>query len=609
MKLHYQLTILGCALLLAACGSGGSGGGTSSPTGASTGASIIGTVPGTTIEALGDNGSYYAVESNNNGTAQHPFQLDVPSNLGFHLVMITGKGTAEAVVIPIGFRDSANNVKTRFMLGKGDVVDLGYIPLPMSRIAAAAQDLDNDGVLDIPLVLDDVTGRNPLPQTHVNQLGVTDWSAPNNGGYHYDNNTIDPQDVDRNGIPNLYDRRYTRAANDSDGDGLPDNVDANPYNQRHQNAFLPDDLDKDGYSDEDRNHDGFYDDDKDRDGRHDDPTPTPTPPPPLSTAGEGLYYSNCAGCHDGEAIAGGGRQVLGARECSIQGAINGTSVFRDGVPTMQFLQGLLSDAQIRQIADYLNAGTVTGYQRYMAACAGCHGNDARGGRSGEDVRGDDGGKIREYIYEKSEMRFLSCLPRLDTDSIGYALTGKEPFAPPPTPTPPSPPPPPPTTQCSDGVDNDGDGLIDLADPGCTDANDNDETGGPPPPTTQCSDGVDNDGDGLIDLADPGCASSSDNDESNAPPPPPPPPTSCTLPIAIPTCSSCHGGTNVYPASHVTDNRAKTCASCHGPVNDGSGTPSIGMSAVAGTGGTCDLNYPFGGGSTHSNLTVNRGAAQ
>ncbi len=38
------------------------------------------------------------------------------------------------------------------------------------------------------------------------------------------------------------------------------------------------------------------------------------------------------------------------------------------------------------------------------------------------------------------------------------------------------------TQCSDGVDNDGDGKIDLADTGCTDASDNDESGpffGPP----------------------------------------------------------------------------------------------------------------------------------
>jgi hypothetical protein len=91
-------------------------------------------------------------------------------------------------------------------------------------------------------------------------------------------------------------------------------------------------------------------------------------------------------------------------------------------------------------------------------------------------------------------------------------------------------------QCSDGVDNDGDGLIDAADPGChSDGNannpasyvpsDNDESNGTPGSSTspskssggvkgsngsggkakpQCSDGIDNDGDNLVDAADPGC---------------------------------------------------------------------------------------------------------
>ncbi|MDB5970652.1 MAG: hypothetical protein JWQ90_3102 [Hydrocarboniphaga sp.] len=55
--------------------------------------------------------------------------------------------------------------------------------------------------------------------------------------------------------------------------------------------------------------------------------------------------------------------------------------------------------------------------------------------------------------------------------------GAPPVAPPPPPPPVQvvPPPPPPPPQCSDGIDNDGDGQIDYpADKGCTDANDNDE---------------------------------------------------------------------------------------------------------------------------------------
>jgi len=47
---------------------------------------------------------------------------------------------------------------------------------------------------------------------------------------------------------------------------------------------------------------------------------------------------------------------------------------------------------------------------------------------------------------------------------------------------------------------------------------------PPPSAPQCSDGIDNDGDGLVDYpADPGCSSATDDDEANAAPPPPPPP--------------------------------------------------------------------------------------
>ena len=74
---------------------------------------------------------------------------------------------------------------------------------------------------------------------------------------------------------------------------------------------------------------------------------------------------------------------------------------------------------------------------------------------------------------------------------------------------------PPVYQCSDNLDNDGDGLIDYPnDPGCYSALDDDETNNNPP-VYQCSDNLDNDGDGLIDYPnDPGCLSLIDNDEYN-----------------------------------------------------------------------------------------------
>ncbi|MDD4319026.1 MAG: hypothetical protein PHW10_01745 [Candidatus Peribacteraceae bacterium] len=58
-------------------------------------------------------------------------------------------------------------------------------------------------------------------------------------------------------------------------------------------------------------------------------------------------------------------------------------------------------------------------------------------------------------------------------------------------------------QCSDGVDNDGDGAIDGIDLSCSGTGDNDETN----PQRECQDGVDNDGDGKTDYPqDPQCIS-------------------------------------------------------------------------------------------------------
>ena len=118
-----------------------------------------------------------------------------------------------------------------------------------------------------------------------------------------------------------------------------------------------------------------------------------------------------------------GRNIVGARVCSIDGAINGTSVFPNGVPDMQFLQGSLSDADIQAISDSLNSNPATGQQRYVTACAGCHGVDARGGRVGESARGANAGSILEAIHEERPMGYLGCLPASDLKAIGTYLNG------------------------------------------------------------------------------------------------------------------------------------------------------------------------------------------
>lgn len=69
------------------------------------------------------------------------------------------------------------------------------------------------------------------------------------------------------------------------------------------------------------------------------------------------------------------------------------------------------------------------------------------------------------------------------------------------------------TQCSNGVDDDGDGLIDLADPGCSGLADDDESNPPPASASACSNGIDDDGDGFVDSNDPNCHT--DGDPSNS----------------------------------------------------------------------------------------------
>ena len=379
------------AIIQSGCNDGGSSGSASLPSGTS----VSGTVPGTVIEAYGDNGSYYATKSTDDGTAMHPFTLDVPAGVGFHMVMITGEGTPDEVVASIGFRDSSGKVRTRLMLDDGEQIDLGHVPLHMGRNAAAQDDLDDDGVLDQPLVLDDVGAGNPLSLTDVDDDGVNDWDDDDHGGYHYDSDTIDPQDHDDDGIPNVYDHDHAEYSYDRDGDGLPDHIDANPDNDPdHGNDALDGDCDGDGYHDEDHDHDGYYDDDHDRDGYHDDdhdhdgdhdsdhdddnegeahscggatgttppapaqppaappapaqppaappapaePPAAPPAAPPAGPDGQALYTSNCSSCHSVSSM-------IGMTAAPITSAIN------SNLGGLGFIT--LTPEEIQAIANYL----------------------------------------------------------------------------------------------------------------------------------------------------------------------------------------------------------------------------------------------------------------
>lgn len=259
--------LLGATLLVSACGGGDSDSG-ASPTAMST---ISGTVPGTIIEAFGDNGSYYHAASFDNGTARHPFSLSVPAGMGLRLAMTTNEGTADEVVSAIGFKDSQGKLRTRLVTAANDSIDLGHINLAISRNAAASLDLNNDGVLDRPYVLDDdADAHNPLRLMDTDRDGVNDYDDPDHGNYHYASNVNDPQDQDGDGVPNRYDSDYVASADDGDGDGLPNIDDVNPRNIVNANRVFIDDSNGDGYHDDDLDHDGYHDDDSNHDGFHDD---------------------------------------------------------------------------------------------------------------------------------------------------------------------------------------------------------------------------------------------------------------------------------------------------------------------------------------------------
>ena len=128
---------------------------------------------------------------------------------------------------------------------------------------------------------------------------------------------------------------------------------------------------------------------------------------------------------------------------------------------------------------------------------------------------------------------------------------------------------PPPPQCSDTFDNDSDGKTDFPDdPGCSSANDNSESPDPPPPPKQCADGRDNDNDGKVDFpADRGCSSANDNSES--PDPPPPPTKQCTI-----------NGTRGNDIIRGTSGNDVICAGAGNDIVDGKGGNDI---VIAGAG--------------------------
>jgi hypothetical protein len=223
--------VLAALLLLAGCGGGGAlladGGiiGTGS---------IIGAVPGTAIEAYGEQGEYFRTFSISDTTGEHPFELQLPAGVGFYLVMIMNEGTDDEIVMPIAFQGQfRNEVLARIVLRVGQVIDLGYIPLYMNcNEIPVDNDPDFDCILETPFLLDESVGaNNPLKQMDVDEDGIDDYEDDDHGyGQHSGQEYNDRQDHDGDRIPNFYDMDFNPDPNDQDEDGIDDDEDENPGN-------------------------------------------------------------------------------------------------------------------------------------------------------------------------------------------------------------------------------------------------------------------------------------------------------------------------------------------------------------------------------------------
>jgi len=233
-KRYIALSLTVASLLAVGCG----GGGSSEPT--TTGsATLSGTVPGTLIEAFCDNGYYAKVASVQNGTSQHPFEIEVPTNTNCRLVMTTNENDpANRIITPIGFTDGSTIVLNQD-------VDLGHIPLEIEY--ENADDKDGDHVVDTELIISSNGASTNDEYVHDdNHNDLVDSYDDDD-----DDNIVNAyEDYDDDGIENIHDDDYDH---DYDDDSYDDN-----YDDDHDDSY-DDDYDDDDSDDDD--HDDDHDDD------------------------------------------------------------------------------------------------------------------------------------------------------------------------------------------------------------------------------------------------------------------------------------------------------------------------------------------------------------
>ncbi len=284
-----RVSVLAAGVILAGCGGSGSSDGTATSV-------ITGTVPGTLIEAFCTDGSYYSTHSVDNGSAQHPFELEIPRGLECHLVMTTHENSADSrVVTPISLGGSGGY--STLFTASSPQIELGYVDLPIAR--SANDGSESDGVRDLPLPVTVAEGSvsladaasDPMDSDHDGVINLYEDSDHDGIPNQYD------EDDDNDGTPDMYDNDNNGDHlndNDFDGDGITNDVDRDDDNDGISDASDPDD-DNDGYSDEE-------DDDDDNDGIVDSNDPDQNNGGTGNSGGYTLLAWNDLGMHcvDGE---------------------------------------------------------------------------------------------------------------------------------------------------------------------------------------------------------------------------------------------------------------------------------------------------------------------
>lgn len=330
----WKLSALTSALILAGCG------GSSTTDNANTTASplskISGTVPGTLIEAFCTDGSYYQVNSTQNNTSEHPFEIEVPKTVDCSLVMTTNEDNETTrVITQIGLVTSDAN-GTLFRASED--IDLGYIPLAMdpSEIKDANGDHVSDDVLTIQVdgTHIKIETENPLDRDHDGLVNIY-------------------EDDDEDSISNYYD-------DDDDGDGIKDSDHGGEdHDNDHDNINNNDnDYDGDGIDDDkdiDDDNDGIIDDndpdENDHSDGHDDNTSNNTTNIPLPIAYKPdagrLLGAQCAQCH-------GTNGVSSTSWDSIAGESNlRDEIYEDDAPIMMAQAHGYTSEEITLIGNWL----------------------------------------------------------------------------------------------------------------------------------------------------------------------------------------------------------------------------------------------------------------